>query len=125
MSGQEIPPETVGATLRRRREQLAMNQAMVAVQSGVSAGYYSTIENSKCPPPGKGTLRRLLATLKISEAETIAIERQAIIERGMSPEDGDLPEEAQVLIADIRRYANTVPARFLKGMRAKLREVAL
>lgn len=123
--GSDVVTDTVGARLRRRREQLGMSQATVAIQAGISAGYYSTIENSKCPPPGKGILRRLLATLKVSEPDAIAIESQAGVERGMSPEDGQLPEEAQVLIADIRRYANAVPPRFLKGMRAKLREVAL
>lgn len=125
MSGSNAFADTVGTRLRRQRELLNLTQAMVAVQAGVSAGYYCSIENSKCPPPRKGTLRRLLDTLKVSEPEVVAIERQSAVERGMSPEDGQLPEEAQVLIADIRRYANKVPPRFLKGMRAKLREVAL
>lgn len=125
MSGAGVCADKVGARLRRRREKLSMTQEMVAVQCSVSTGYYSRIENSKCAPPGKGILRRLLATLKVSEAESMAIECQASVERGMSPEDGQLPEEAQLLIADIRRYAYTVPPRFLKGMRAKLREVAL
>lgn len=125
ISGSNAFAETVGTRLRQQRELLHITQAMVAVQAGISTGYYSCIENSKCPPPRKGILRRLLETLKVSEAEVVAIERQAGVERGMSPEDGQLPEEAQVLIADIRRYANAVPPRFLKGMRTKLREVAL
>jgi transcriptional regulator with XRE-family HTH domain len=102
-----------------------MTQATVAAQSRISAGYYSSVENNKSPPPRKAILRRLLATLGFKEHEVVAIERQAAVERRMAPEDGQLCDEAQDLIADIRSFAGALSPRFLKGLQTKIREAAL
>jgi transcriptional regulator with XRE-family HTH domain len=102
-----------------------MTQAKVAAQSRISAGYYSSIENGKSPPPRKVILRRLLATLDLEGEDVAAIERQAAVERRMAPEDGQLPDEAQDLIADIRNFASALPPRFLRGLQTKIREAVL
>lgn len=114
--------DSVGAQLRRRREELGLAQVTVAARAKLSAGYYSTIENGKCRPPAKVVLRRLLAALEVDAPQAETIEGHAARERGTTPEDWQLPDEAQELIADIRAYARVVPPRFLKGLRAKIRE---
>lgn len=113
---------TVGAYLRRRREQLGMTQAVVAERSRISPGYCSAIENSKCPPPGKAVLGRILATLDICGHEAVVIAKCAAKERGLDPEDGLLSDEAQALIADIRTFSNALAPKFLRGLRAKIKE---
>ncbi len=43
----------------------------------------------------------------------------------MAPEDGQLPDEAQDLIADIRSLAGALPPKFLRGLQTKIREAVL
>jgi len=115
--------DPVGDRLRRRREALGMTRAMVVKQIRASDLYYSAIEDSMCPPPGPDLLRTLMRVLEVSDPEAKDIERQARIEREQFAADEHLPEEALQLIADIRKYANVVPPRFLKRLRKYLTEV--
>ena len=114
---------SVGQLLRRRRVKVGLSQSVVAERSGISAAYCSTIENGKSSTPSRDVLKRFIVALSMSEEEAVELEQQAACERGTVPQDYDLPEEAQALIADIRAFANAVPPAFLLAMKAKLREV--
>ncbi|WP_374580365.1 helix-turn-helix domain-containing protein [Pseudoduganella sp.] len=54
-----------GAELFRVRVSLGLSQATVAGKAGVTAGYYSSLENSRRPPPPIGTVLRIANSLGI------------------------------------------------------------
>ncbi len=113
---------TVGPLLREQRKKLTLTQAVVAKTAKISASYYSALENSMRLPPTRSTLRRILAALECSPSQIEEAERIAGLERGNALLDINLPEEAQELIADIRRCAYEISPRFIRGLRTKIRE---
>lgn len=116
-------PQSLGDLLRERRQELGLTQVAVATRAGISTGYYSSLENLKCLPPTRQTLRRILAAIDFSAPEAQQAEQLAAMERGIALSDIDLPEEAQALITDIRKHAKTISPRFMRGLRTKIREV--
>lgn len=115
--------ESLGTQLRQRRINLGLTEHTVAEAAGISPSYYSAIETGRRTPPAN-TLDRILNALGISGEDTKAVLELAATERGLSPDDAELPEEVQALIGDIRKAANTLQPRFTKWLRAKIREVS-
>ena len=115
--------ESLGAQLRQRRINLELSEITVAEAAGISPSYYSAIETGRRTPP-TNTLERILSSLDISGEAAKAVRELAAAERGLSPDDAELPEEVQALIGDIRKAANTLQPRFTKWLRAKIREVS-
>lgn len=116
-------PRSLGNLLLLRRQELGLTQVEVATSAGISTSYYSSLENLKCLPPTRNTLRRILAAIKVSAMDAQQAEELAAIERGIALIDINLPEEAQGLITDIRKHANALSPRFFRGLRSKIREV--
>lgn len=113
----------LGGMLLTRRSALRLSLNEISVAAGISASYYSSIENSKrIPPPS--TLARILYALHFSEAEQREIKQMAAVERGLSPDDADLPDDVQALIAEIRKAAAVMPSRFVKALRVQIREIS-
>lgn len=113
----------LGGMLLRRRSTLRLSLNEISVAAGISASYYSSIENSKrIPPPS--TLARILYALSFPEAEQREIKQMAAVERGLSPDDADLPDDVQALIAEIRKATAVMPSRFVKALRLQIREIS-
>lgn len=112
----------LGRQLNIRRLGQGLSQAAVAAAAGISPAYYSEIENSKRVPPPRHTMARIFRAVGFDENETHELEQLAAKERGLTPSDANLPAEAQALIKDIRKYAKAMNPRFIKGLRAKIRE---
>lgn len=112
----------LGEMLLRRRTSLGQKISEIATAAQLSASYYSSIENSKRIPP-TSTLRRILDALGFSDAEQQLLRQMAAVERGLSADDADLPDEAQALICDIRRAAAKLPIRFIKALRSEIHEI--
>ena len=123
MPSKSINQRALGLRLSSRRAAQGISQATVAATAGISPGYYSEIENSKCVAPPRHTMGRIFRAIGFSDMEIHELEQLAAEERGISRCDADLPDEVQALIKDIRKYANTLNPRFVKGLRAKIREV--
>lgn len=123
MTSKNINQRALGLRLSGRRAAQGLSQAAIAATAGISSGYYSEIENSKCVAPPRHTMERIFRAIGFSDMEICELEQLAAEERGLSGCDADLPEEVQALIKDIRKYANMLNPRFVKGLRAKIREV--
>lgn len=111
-----------GQMLRLRRRERALTCEGVAEIVGISAGYYSAIENGRGLPPSRETLRKIFSALGIEGDDARHIEGIATIERGFSLGDAELPDDALALIADIRKHADKLPPRFLRALRTRVRE---
>jgi len=82
----------------------------------------AAIENWRGPPPSRQTLTRILWILALQELGARRIQEKAVVERGFTLEDAELPDDAPALIADIRRYAGKLPSKFLKALKRTVRE---
>lgn len=111
-----------GQLLNQRRRERGLTRESVAGIVGISAGYYSAIENGRGLPPSRETLRRIFSALDVEGDEARRIEGIAALERGFSLGDAELPEDALALIADIRKHADELPPRFLRALRTRIRE---
>jgi transcriptional regulator with XRE-family HTH domain len=122
MTNQTEIQVALGQRLKRRRLELGRKQGEVAVTAGISASYFSEIENGKSVPPPHERMAKILSALEFCEAETYELLQFASIARGLLYGEADLPEEVQSLIREIRLHANDLSPRFLKGLHAKIRE---
>lgn len=113
----------LGFQLNQRRNELKLSEITVAAEAGISPSYYSSIEKNRQIPPAS-TLTRIIKALSFCEEKALELKKLAAVGRGISPDDAELPEEIQALIADIRKAAYTMPPRFIKGLRTKIREVS-
>ena len=104
-----------------KRAEQRKTQAEVAASAGISVSYYSEIETGKCVPP-QHRMSKILDAIGFNETESYELLKLTAIGRGLSPDDIDLPEEIQELIQEIRKYANAMKPRFIKGLRNKIRE---
>jgi len=114
---------SLGLQLNRRRVELKLSQSAVAAEAGISPSYYSCIEKDRQIPP-TNTLARIIKALCFCEDGAREIRKLAAVGRGLSSDDAELPEEIQALIADIRKAASTMPPRFVKGLRTRIREIS-
>lgn len=113
----------LGGRLQKRRSAAGLPLHKVAAVAQISPGYYSSIENSKRIPPSS-TLARILDALGFSEAEKSEIKQVASVERGLSPDDSELPDDVQALITEIRQAAASMPPAFVKAIRSQIREIS-
>jgi transcriptional regulator with XRE-family HTH domain len=113
----------LGQRLNHRRLEQRLTQAAVASAANISAGYYSEIENGKCAPPPRKRMAKIFCVLGFSDIEIHELEILAVKSRGLSEDDVDLPDDVQALIREIRTYARIMNPSFIKGLRAKIREV--
>lgn len=111
-----------GQRLKRRRLELGRTQSQIAAASGISASYYSEIENGKSVPPPAIRLRQILSAIDLCEAEAYELVQFASIARGLIYGEADLPAEVQSLIREVRMHANELSPRFIKGLVSKIRE---
>lgn len=114
--------QLLGGFLRKRRAARSRKCSDVANAVGISASYYSAIENSKALPPAS-TLQQILNALGFSDPEQYELKQLAAIERGLCRDDINLPDEAVALISDIRKHGHTLPVRFINALRRMIREV--
>ena len=112
----------LGQRLNARRIEQGKTQAEIASVAGISASYYCEIENSKCIPPPRLRLSKIIIAVGFRDAEARELEKLAAEERGLSHGDVDLPEDVQTLIQEIRKHANEMNPRFIRGLRTKIRE---
>lgn len=114
---------SLGAQLSGRRMELNRQGSEVAVAARISHSYYSAIEKGHRIPPPR-TLNRIIDALIFSQEEANKLRELAAVERGLSSDDARLPDEVQALISDIRNSADSLPPRFIKGLRTKIREIS-
>lgn len=113
----------LGGRLLKQRSAARLSLHKVAVAAQISPGYYSSIENSKRIPPSS-TLVRILDALGFSETEKSEIKKVAAVERGLSPDDSELPDDVQALISEIRQAGAVMPPAFVKAIRSQIREIS-
>lgn len=111
----------LGKRLASQRATAGKTQAEVASAAEISTGYYSEIESGNCAPP-MHRITKILGAIGFDGPEIRELEQLAAEARGQSREDVDLPEDVQLLIRDIRKYARTMSPRFVRGLRTKIRE---
>lgn len=70
-----------GLELYERREAAGLTPAELARRSGLTRGYYSRVENSKCLPPPSSTVARLCQALNLSRALAEKLQSLAYAER--------------------------------------------
>lgn len=70
-----------GSELYKRREAAGLTPAELARRSGLTRGYYSRVENSKCLPPPLCTVARLCLALNLSRALAEKLQSLAYAER--------------------------------------------
>lgn len=114
--------DTFGGKLTALRLSQGLSQALLASSANISTPYYSALENDSRLPPPKPTLMRIIAALKCSNSDSVALQQIAAFERGRSEQDAYLSEEAQSLISVIRTHADDLPPRFIKALRAHIHE---
>ena len=122
MASENYTHLTLGQHLSAQRIEQGKTQAEIASAAGISASYYSEIENSKCIPPPRIRLSQIILALGFCDLKACELERLAATERGLLYGDANLPEDVQTLIKDIRKHANEMNPRFIRGLRTKIRE---
>lgn len=113
----------LGDILKARRLDARLAISTVATAAEISSSYYFSIENSKRVPPSS-TLARILGVLSFGETEARKLKQLAAVERGLAPDDAELPDDVQALISDIRRAAACMPPGFTKALRTQIREIS-
>lgn len=111
-----MPPANnpcVGATIRRRREQLGLSQRALAKKAQINTGYMSRIEADE-RVPGASTLVSLATALEMSVGELVGEESTALPELNVYLRAKyDLSDDAIARVADYLRRehgAETGPA---------------
>ena len=115
--------KNLGRLLEKRRLELSAKRAEIAAAAGISANYYGAIERGNITPPNS-TLAKIIRALRIKSNEVNRLLELAARNRGLKPEDACLPDEVSRLIVDIRRAAFVMPTRFVRDLRARIREIS-
>lgn len=113
----------LGQLLERHRLELSAKRLEIANAAGISANYYGAVERGSITPPNS-TLTRIIQALRIESDEANRLLELAALNRGLQREDAGLPDEVSGLIVDIRRAAFTMPTRFVRELRARIREIS-
>lgn len=114
-----------GSLLYQYRVRLGLSQAKVASIAGLSASYYSEIENSKRPPPRERTAQRLASALSLNAREVEQLLVSAEAERSIFAHPGDLPQDVSLLLSSIRRNAARLSPELVSAMRATIEEAGM
>lgn len=113
----------LGPFLAKRRLEMSAKRKEIAAAAGISENYYGAIERGTITPPNS-TLERIVRVLGLGLDEVARLQEIAALNRGLHKEDAGLPDEVSGLIVDIRRAALVMPTRFVRELRAKIREVS-
>lgn len=113
----------LGELLEKRRLEISAKRPEVAAAAGISANYYGAVERGGITPPNS-TLAKIIRALQFSSDDENRILELAALNRGLQREDAGLPDEVSGLIVDIRRAAFVMPTRFVRELRARIREVS-
>jgi transcriptional regulator with XRE-family HTH domain len=113
----------LGQILKRRRLEISAERLEIAAAAGISANYYGAVERGSITPPNS-TLAKIIRTLQLSSDDITRLLELAALNRGLQREDAGLPDEVSGLIVDIRRAAFVMPTRFVRELRARIREVS-
>lgn len=114
-----------GKYLRKIRLENNLTQIQVCTSIGISASYLSQLESSYRSPPSKNMILDLAKALNASEIQLTNLLNIASLELGLKNDEISLPIEAQKLIIEIRRCAESVPGSFYKALTAKIRELKI
>lgn len=112
-----------GQLLAQRRLELSAKRKQIAAAAGISENYYGAIERGSITPPNS-TLKRIVRALGLGSDEVTRLQELAALNRGLQKEDAGLPDEVSGLIADVRRTAFVLPTRFVRELRARIREIS-
>ena len=115
--------DSLGRLLERRRLELSAKRLEIAAAAGISANYYGAIERGSITPPNS-TLAKIIRALQHKSDDVTQLLELAALNRGLQREDAGLPDEVSDLIVDIRRAAFVLPTRFVRELRARVREVS-
>jgi len=113
----------LGEFLAKRRVEMAARRSEIASAAGISANYYGAIERGSTTPPNS-TLARIVSALGLGVDEMKQLHELAALNRGLLKDDAGLPDEVSGLIADVRRAALAMPTRFVRELRARIREIS-
>lgn len=113
----------IGQLLARRRMDICAQRKDIAAAAGISANYYGAIERGSLTPPNS-TLARIFHALALEPDAVVQLQELAALSRGLHKEDAGLPDEVSSLIADVRRAAFVMPTRFVRELRARIREIS-
>lgn len=113
----------IGEFLVNRRVEIAAKRSEIAAAAGISANYYGAIERGSITPP-TSTLTRIAIALGLEPEDVKRMHELAALSRGLDRQDGGLPDEVSCLIADVRRAALVMPDRFVRELRARIREIS-
>jgi len=113
----------LGKLLEKRRLEISAKRLEVATAAGISANYYGAVERGSITPPNS-TLSKIIRALQVSPDEETRILELAALNRRLQRDDAGLPDEVSGLIVDIRQAAFVMPTRFVKELRARIREIS-
>lgn len=113
----------LGRLLEKRRLEISAKRREIAAAAGISENYYGAIERGSITPPNS-TLAKIIRALCLKSDDVTRILELAALNRGLRQEDAGLPDEVSGLIVDIRRAAFDMPTRFVRELRARIREVS-
>lgn len=113
----------LGPFLAKRRLEMSAKRKEIAAAAGISENYYGAIERGTITPPNS-TLERIVRVLGLGLDEVARTSRKLPPWNRGHKEDAGLPDEVSGLIVDIRRAALVMPTRFVRELRAKIREVS-
>jgi len=95
---------SLGAIIRRRREELGMTQDLVAARVGISKPYLSNIETGKARnPPSDGVLRSLERALNFGASELLRIAH-------LAKTPSDIRDEHERLVAENQKLRGMIQA---------------
>lgn len=124
MNPKASPHGTFGNLLRSVRQDQGLTLEALSEKCDLSAGYIGMLENHARPAPPQPTVQSLINGLHANEEQAKQLISFAAIERGLKHGEERLPEEVQQLLVDVRQNAYELPAHFVKGLSAKIREAA-
>lgn len=113
----------LGRLLERRRLEIFAKRLEIAAAVGISANHYGAIERGSITPPNS-TLAKIIRALQLKSDDVTQLQELAALNRGLQREDAGLPDEVSGLIVDIRRAALVMPTRFVRALRARIREIS-
>ena len=113
----------IGKILVKRRLEISAERKEIAAAALISVNYYGAIERGSITPPNS-TLMRIVCALGLKPDEVTRLQELAALDRGLQKEDAGLPDEVSSLIIDVRRAALIMPARFVRELRSRIREIS-
>jgi putative transcriptional regulator len=116
----------LGKKIRELRDELAMSQAQLSSQAGLSQGYLSQLENDEVQNPSAAVLFRLAQALHVGPFTLMQAAGYEDVVNGGKREEYEVSVDPELLrfLARIPREQHTHLLRLLQGMSAKPGRVA-